>query len=229
VLWAWSALGRPARGLRLWSLAGLALVVFNVFYFSPGVSDTGPVYYFELLLPASLLVGHVMAQGLARYPAAATAALLVHLVLGTGSFAVEQTARLERLHDAINGRIDAVLPRIETPAILFYESFSDEKVAAGWVFSFPLRQRSERDAIVTYPRHGPQFVQAVRALWSGRTCYYFRVAPETRATELLTCDAAQALLDRPEDASKEGTGRMPAPTAVRLGLMPYIPVIHDPR
>ena len=46
---AWFVLGRPlARSLtmRMWSAAGLALVLFHVPYYSTGVSETGPIYLF---------------------------------------------------------------------------------------------------------------------------------------------------------------------------------------
>jgi len=228
VLAVWSALGRPAAGMRLWAACGLALVVLNFCYFSPGVSETGPVYYYELLLPGSLLAAHTAIGALRRWPRLATSLLLVHLVFGTGSFVVEQGLRLARLRQAIHGRVDAVLAELEQPALLIHESHYDEKVTAGWVFSFPVRFRGARDPIVTFPRHGPEQVRALRAMYADRHCYYYRNEPLHHQSEVYRCEQAEELLARPEDPDSEGPGRMPAPTAGRLGYFPLLEGLHFP-
>lgn len=217
VIAVWGALGYPARGLRLWALCGAALVLFNFCYYSPGVSETGPVYYFELLLPGSLLAAQVVVGSLTRWPRTASSLLLLHLVVGTGSFVFEQQARLARLHDAIHGRIDFVLAQLETPALLFHEGRRAEKLSLGWVFGFPVRYRSASDPVVTYPRHSPEEVRALRARWAGRHCYYYRIDPATKAPELYPCEQAESLLARPEESDAEGIGQMPLPTAGLLG------------
>ena len=70
VLW-WVA-GRPLAfgSMRVWLLVGVAVVLFNMAYYSTGVSETGPIYHFELLLPMSLLGGAALASGLDRWPRA---------------------------------------------------------------------------------------------------------------------------------------------------------------
>ncbi|MEO8502774.1 MAG: hypothetical protein ABI609_02660 [Acidobacteriota bacterium] len=217
VVAVWFALGRPSAGLRLWAWCGLALVAFNFCYRSPGVSDTGPVYYFELLLPASLLAAHVVVEALRRWPAVATSLLLVHLVAGTGTFVFEQARRLGRLHEAIHGQLDSVLANLEQPALLIHEKLKAETTSAGWVFGFPVRLRSERDPVVTYPRNSPEEVKAVRTLWSGRHCYYYRLEPVHRVPQVFDCEAAEDLLARPLDAPHQGAGYMPRATATVLG------------
>jgi hypothetical protein len=219
VVAVWWALGRPRCGLRLWGTAGLALVALDFLYYSPGVADTGPVYYAELLLPGSLLVGAAIAGALVRWPRLATSVLLVHALLGTGSFFVEQASRLSRLRGAIHDSADVVLASLETPALLFYETYTAEHRTVGWVQSFPVRTRSERDPIVIYPRHSAEEVRALRALWSGRRCYYTHVDPESGQTTVARCEAVEDVLARPADPVKEGMGLMPAPTSARLGYL----------
>jgi len=216
VLAVWIRLGRPHRGLAPWAAAGLALIAFNFCYYSPGVSDTGPVYYFELLLPASLLGALTLSAAFARWPRPTASLLLVHLVLGTGSFVAEQSARLTRLHRAIYERVDTVLAGIQTPALLLYEKEADEATAAGWVLSFPLRYRSEHDPVLTFPRRSPEEVMQLRTRWPDRRCYYYRVDPATHRPELRDCSAAEDLLARRRTLS-ERPGWMPPATASTLG------------
>ncbi len=212
----WFRLGRPHRGLAPWAAAALALVAFNFCYYSPGVSDTGPVYYFELLLPASLLGALTVSTAFARWPRPTASLLLVHLVLGTGSFVAEQSARLTRLHRAIYERVDTALVGIQAPALLLYEKEADEATAAGWVLSFPLRYRSERDPVLTFPRRSPEEVAQLRARWPDRRCYYYRVDPANHRPELRDCAAAEDLLARKRTLS-ERPGWMPQATASTLG------------
>jgi hypothetical protein len=227
VIAAWALLGRPAAGLRLWSACALALLALNFFYYSTGVSETGPVYAFELLLPASLLAGHTAVAALRRAPLLASSVLVVHLALGTGSFVFEQTARLARLRDAIHSRVDAMLAQLERPALLITESSFKESLAYGWVWAFPERWRSDRDAVVTFPRHSPEEVRALRERFADRHCYYYRVDPKTLRGELRRCAAAEAFLARPADPDAEGVGLMPAPTAGRLLYYPLLSSIHQ--
>ncbi|MEO8502775.1 MAG: hypothetical protein ABI609_02665 [Acidobacteriota bacterium] len=219
VLLVWFAVGKPRAGLGLWAGCGLALVAFNFFYYSPGVSDTGPVYYFELLLPASLLAAHTLTEALRRWPALALSLLVVHVGLGTGTFLFEQGSRLSRLHHAIHDRVDRVTATIQTPALLIHEKLPAESSNAGWVFSFPIRYRSDRDPIVTYPRHSAAQVAALRQIWSERHCYYYRVEPTSHQAELYRCEQAEAWLGRPKSGQAEGVGYVPPSAAARLGLV----------
>jgi hypothetical protein len=194
-LWAW--LGRPSRGCALWAGVGLAVVVFEAGYYGTGVSDTGPVYHFELLLPASLVAGNVVVTALHRWPRATWATLLVHAALGTGSFFIVHVACINRLVTAIHADSDAALGRIPGRALLIYETWPSEYRPVGWMASaFPERYRRNGDRVVTYPRQGPRSVQALRAHYADRACWYYHRDPGTHDSVLLPCDAARGELQR---------------------------------
>ncbi|HEX6764880.1 MAG TPA: hypothetical protein VF103_05365, partial [Polyangiaceae bacterium] len=60
VLVLWLFWGRNAHGGGVWLLVGLFIVVFELGYYSPGVSETGTAYHYELVLPGSLIVASVL-------------------------------------------------------------------------------------------------------------------------------------------------------------------------
>ena len=212
----WLAFGRALEGARLWLMAGGALILFNAFYYSTGISETGPIYYFELLLPASIAGAHAIVRGLEHWPRAATAVLLVHFALGTTSFLWENVARLDRLVTTIHAPVEAVLEKIEPPALLIHENHWRESMRHGWVWSFPLRSRSDRAPIVTLPRGQPADVLALLTRYSGRECWYYRTDPSTRRPQLKRCRNARELLVRKR---RPGPNLRIESTAERLGFL----------
>jgi hypothetical protein len=198
LLAAWLWLGRPAQRAAIWLWTGLAVIAFEFAYYSPGASDTGAIYHYELVLPASLIAGAVVNELVARAPALAGSALLVHAGLGTLTFIGEQTLRLDRLVSFIHRDSDAALARVETPALLFYEWHTGEVRAAGWVFDFPARFRGKNDPIVTLPWLPAAFRARAAELYPGRSCWYYRRNPVDARAELYRCEAAGPLIDRTE-------------------------------
>ena len=213
---AWLVLGRPRQGARLWLLGSAALVLLNVPYYSTGISDTGPIYYFELLLPAAILGAHAIVRAYARWPAMTATVLLVHFALGTTTFLGENVARLDRLVTTIHASAEAVLEQIEPPALLVHENHWTESSRFGWVWSFPLRFRNESDPVVTYPRGPAKYVPELLKRYDYRECWYYRINPATSQRELSRCrDVMDLLL---EQRGQGPTFRIP-PTAERLGLL----------
>src|SRR5580658_3858002 len=197
LLAVWWRLGRPCRGCGLWAGVGAAVVAFEAAYYSTGISDTGPIYHFELLLPASVLAANTLVAALERWPRAAAATLVVHVVAGTGSFFVVQTARLDRLVTTIHADADASLARIPDRAVLLYETRNSEVLRLGWVMAeFPRQYRSARDRVVTYSRPPRAYVAKLLAAYPGRSCWYYHRDPLSEQPELLSCSAAKAYLDR---------------------------------
>ncbi len=200
-LLTWLLMGRPGRGWAVWVAAGVALLLFNAAYYSTGVSDTGPVYYYELLLPASLLGALALDAALKRWRAFTVAFLAVSALGGTGSFLAEQLSRLQRLVGYLHAPAQAVLSRLEPPALLLVESMPSESRFVGWVPSrFPYRYRLDSDPVVTFPRSDPDYVAALLKRYPHRNCYYTRwvmESPTRQVPELRPCDAAWDLLSRP--------------------------------
>jgi hypothetical protein len=197
VIAIWWMVGRPCRGCGIWFAVGLAILLFEAGYYSSGVSDTGPIYHFELLLPASVLAANTLLAALDRWPRAAAATLAVHLALGTGSFFVVQITRLDRLVRAIHADADEALARISGRAVLLYETRGSETLHLGWVYAdFPRQYRSDRDRVVTYPRPFRAGLAGLLAAYPDRACWYYHRDPGTERPELLPCDQAGQFLDR---------------------------------
>ncbi len=168
----WLAVGRPARGAAPWLAAGGALLAFNLFYYSTGVSDTGPVYSFELLLPACALGGAALVAAARRWPDATAAALAVHLLLGTVTFYAEHLARIERLVESVHARAEVVLAAIEPPALLIAHPGTRPN-KRGWVAgALPVRFRDPDDPVLVYTQMDDAWCRALIARHPDRACWY---------------------------------------------------------
>jgi hypothetical protein len=172
-------------------------------YYSPGVSDTGAIYHYELLLPCSLIAGTTLNLLLVRFPALTAAVVAIHVALGTTSWFAEQTWRIARLIKSIHEDSDALLARVTTPAVLFYEVRDSETRPTGWVHDrFPKRFRGLNDPIVTFPLMVPQLRERVHRAYPGRSCWYYRRNPLSEKAELYRCEDASALMDRTTDEAR---------------------------
>jgi hypothetical protein len=197
LLGVWAAVGRPRAGAGPYLAMAAGIITFQLFYYSPGVSDTGPVYYYELLLPAAVLGAHAIVAAGERWPGLTGAALAVHLVLGTGSFLGEHVARLDRLVSVIHAPADDLLSRIRPPALLLVETRPGELRGDGWLWGgFPVWDRGVNDPIVEYPRESAANAAALRDRFSGRACWYYRRNPTTGRPEFGPCDRNGAFVDR---------------------------------
>ena len=203
LLWLWWRNGRAMQGAHVWVTAGVAVVLFEAGYYSTGVSDTGTVYHYELLVPAAALGANAVRQGLLGAPRFTVALLVVHFALGSVSFTAYHTMRVDRMVTAIHGDVDQALARVERPAVLYYDIRCSEVLRNGWVHSpFPRRQRSSYDSVVTYPKPPPDRLASHLALFPGRSCWYFRRNPADGKPELYRCDQARALMRRPYNNDK---------------------------
>jgi Dolichyl-phosphate-mannose-protein mannosyltransferase len=197
VVIAWALLGRDSRGGGIWLGVGVAVVSFEFFYYSPGASDTGAIYHYELVLPFALMTGIVVERALSRFADAAPLALACSLLLGTGSWIVEQGARLSRLTTVVHQDTDRLLAKVRAPALVIYEGRRSEVVVRGWVFdAFPKRFRDPRAPVVTVPRVAADMVARASRTYPGRECWYFHYRPGTAQPELLRCSEAKPWLER---------------------------------
>lgn len=218
---AWLAVGRPRRGFAIWLAAALALTTFEAGYYSTGVSDTGPVYHYEWVLPGSLLAGWVLERALQRWPLAGRWAVLLALLLGTATHYAEHGARLRRLAAAIHDEADAVLATIPVPALVLHETMQSESRCIGWVFdSFPKRFRRQSDRIVTFPRPHPSRLPTLLASYPNRHCWYVHRDPKTAKLEAFPCEKAGAWLNR---STISGDG-----AALRVHSTAYLRTGYDP-
>ena len=216
--WLWFRVGRPMDGAVTWLLAGLAVIVFEAGYYSTGVSDTGQVYHFELLAPAAVLGANAIRQALLSAPRWTVILLAANFGLGSSAFLVYQTQRMIRLVDAIHADTDALLARVQTPAILYHDVRCSETLEIGWIHtSFPRRYRSPRDPIIAYPRPEVDKLAAHLKHFEGRSCWYYRRDPEDGKPELYRCEDARQLMSRPYSDTTNSYCLSLKSTAERLG------------
>ena len=124
---------------------GLGIIVTfcvaYLFYYSPGVPETGPIYYFELLVPLSLMSSRgilifqkklekVKGDPHLRYFPAVF--LSISLALGLVSFYPEKVLHIAALTDRIKEPYDLVERKVEEPTLVFIRSLPQ----AGWVFGY---------------------------------------------------------------------------------------------
>ena len=144
--------------------------------------------------------------------------VLVHLVLGTSWFVVENARRIERELGFVHGPAEAILERVTPPALLLFETAPQENVRLGWINGgFPKRWRHPQAPVVTYPRGNAETARALRDHYSERSCWYYRVDPVRMEPTVHRCEDVEALMARPE--------RLPGPplgiasTAMRKKLL----------
>lgn len=198
LIWLWFRHGRPMDGALLWIFAGLAIILFEAGYYSTGVSDTGPVYHYELLAPAAVLGANALRQGFISAPRLTIIVLAVNFGLGSASFITYHSQRMIRLVGAIHDETDAVLAQVEQPAVLYYDVRCSETLEVGWIHTpFPRRLRSPRDGIVAYPRPPVKDIASHLENFKGRSCWYYRRNPENGKPEVYRCEQARRLFLRP--------------------------------
>jgi hypothetical protein len=227
LLGVWFKMGRPTQGARPFLLIGLAVLLFEAGYYSTGISDTGPIYHYELLLPGALLGANAIREAWTRNPSSTRALLIAQFGLGWTSFAYEQGSRLDRLVHHIHDDVEGALSQVPAGSVLFYEPRCAESTARGWIHeAFPVRYRDEvRDPVLTFPRPPPAYFPAFLARFPGRTCWYFHIHPATQAPRVVPCQKALVELNRPR--AKLGEACIwNASTATRLGLYDPWPVVE---
>jgi hypothetical protein len=133
--------GEWTSGIR-WCVAVISsFFIAYIFYYSPGVPDTGPVYYFELLLPFSLLssrsilllYGRLKETGPeSRLRFFLPAFLIFSLILSFITFYPEKMLHIVSMTDKIKEPYDLVESRVKKPALVFIRSLP----RIGWVFGY---------------------------------------------------------------------------------------------
>jgi hypothetical protein len=218
-IWRRSALQRVWRegALVLWMAA--ALIVFELGYYSTGVSDVGPIYHFELL-PCLCIVGAACLLELwHRRPELVLTAAFIHVLFGTGSMFVEQTARLGRLTRAIYDEPERTLASMPERSLLLYEPLCDGRAHLGWVHRpFALMNRDPHARVVTYMRPKPNRLDELIAQFPDRACYYL-TSDDQMNDKVVPCSAARRELSLPLDRAERSKCVGVQPTAERIRIM----------
>ena len=145
-----------------WCLAIIASVsIAYIFYYSPGVPDTGPIYYFELLLPLSLLSARgifLVYEALESLKGGNQLRLLapvffsVSFGLGLVTFFPERALHIICMTDKIKEPYDVVDKRAVKPALVFIRSLP----RIGWVFGYRNRDPWLRAPLIFCKDLGPE-------------------------------------------------------------------------
>jgi hypothetical protein len=180
---AWLALRRPAAPAVLpWALAALGTALFQFFYYSNGASETGAVYYQTALPFFAVAGGAALASAPPRWRAIALASAMV----GTPSFFVEHGARLVRLTHAVAEPFRSL--EVPHPALVIVESDYVGHLPVGWVGGVPFRSRRPEAPVVFYPRGSHRTLDATRAIWPERPCFYRYYDRAAARHGLVSCD-----------------------------------------
>jgi len=198
----------------------LAIIVFELGYYSTGVSDVGPIYHFELLLGLSVVAAHFVTDLLRKRPELAVAGLVVHVLLGTGSFVYEESARLERLASSVHRGPERVLALLPENSLLLYEHSCSDVIAVGWMMRpFAQMTHDPRARTVTYGRPHPATLDSFVRRFGDRSCFYLDRSQQGQL-QVSDCKAARARLMRPfvKDRNQLRCAYI-ASTAQRLGWL----------
>jgi hypothetical protein len=217
-VWAWFRLGRPTEGARPWLLLGLAVILFEIPYYSTGVSDTGPVYHYELLLPGALLGANALRKAFATNAGATRAFLIAQFGLGWSSFMWEQGSRIDRLLHFIHDDVAAALAEVKPPAIVFVETRCNAATGRAWVnAALPVRYHAANAPILTFERPPTRYVIPYLKHFPNRSCWYFNVSPITHKPSVERCEKVADVFNQPLERDGDSCIWVPS-TATRLGL-----------
>jgi dolichyl-phosphate-mannose-protein mannosyltransferase len=112
-----------------------------ILYYSPGVPETGPVYYFELLLPVSLLsargviILHEIIKAEWKNKASFSIVpvfVIISIFFSLLSFFPEKSLHIAAMTDRLKEPYDLVEKNAELPALIFVKSLP----RVGWVFGY---------------------------------------------------------------------------------------------
>lgn len=216
-----TAVRRVMSEAAIFMWVSAALVLFELGYYSPGASDVGPIYHFELLLCLSVLGAAFLLQLWRERPHLALAGVLVHVLLGTGSFVWEQSARLGRLAEVIHQEPEQVLRMTPAGSLLLYDIGCDAPLRLGWMHRpFAQVNHDPRAPVVSYARPRPHDLDTFLSHFPGRTCFYLD-RDEDREPRVAACsDVRERLLQPwPDEQSRQDCPQVPS-TARLLGLSP---------
>jgi hypothetical protein len=197
LVWRRSPLQRVWRHGAIFVWVSVALTVFELGYYSTGVSDVGPIYHFELLPCLCILAAQCLIELWRKRPELAMTAVFIHVLFGTGSMLWEQTARLGRLMHAVYAEPESILASLPAQSLLLVEPGCDGTARLGWLHRpFVLVTHDPRAPVVIYSRPNPRQLDAFLAQFPERACYYLARDEQLQPLHI-PCAAARNQLTRP--------------------------------
>ena len=186
-----------------WLLWGIlaSLSVAYLFWWSAGVADLGPVYYFEAMIPIALLTAHgvfsLTASVTHRWPQMKYVAynfLLVNIVLSILIFTPERIGHLRALTSQIREPYELMRQEGVDNAVVFVSSLP----LKGWVFGYRTASPTLDDSIIMCRFLKRQNNDRVLQAFPDRTYYVLRYNPEWVRSELRRVTAGELLAISPQ-------------------------------
>lgn len=169
----------------------LSVFFFQIFYYSPGVSDTGPVYYFELLLPLTILSArgiketfnflselHFNSNIILRQ--FVPIFLIISFLFSFITFVPERTICLMNLAD----KIDEPYQRVKIAGIKNAVVFIRSTPMAGWVFGIRNNSPKLNDDVIYVRESIKEDNIKIMNYFPNRSYYVLRYNPEKGCTEI---------------------------------------------
>jgi hypothetical protein len=152
----------------------LAVVIIHIFYYGAGVSDTGPVYFYELLIPFTLLSGRgailahdYLTKKIRNGRRFIPWFLVITSALCYATFFPEQAITLRNLTTQINEPYRLVKKNNIHRAVIFIYSLPQ----VGWAYNPPIYlPGSDPDIIYCFLKEGP-VNEKVLAAFPNRSYY----------------------------------------------------------
>jgi len=177
VLGAWTT--RQRAWTRIFLVSSAATVALYFFYFWPGISDTGPVNYYLLLLPlvtfSALGLGTLTERlelapqaGRRRLPGAATAALLIVAAL---TFWPVQLQALKAVGRAVSEPYRLLAAETVHNALVFMPYYLNPESPQSWVAGRRNNSPSLDDDVLYVRDLGPTRDAELMAMHPGRSAY----------------------------------------------------------
>jgi Dolichyl-phosphate-mannose-protein mannosyltransferase len=174
----------------LFSIFG-SFILFYFFYYSPGVSDLGPVYYYEMIIPLLILSARgifATIEFLSKYSAEGKTVVSLFLFLSFlgawGTYIPEKITHIARLTNQIREPYEFVEASNIHHAIVIIRQLPNK----GWVFSYRNPSPKFTDDVVFCGYTDSSSNRAVVNYFSNRTPYILQYDKNNTFYEILQLD-----------------------------------------
>ncbi len=171
----------------LFSIFG-SFTLFYFFYYSPGVSDLGPVYYYEMIIPLLILSARgifTVAEFLSKYSAEGKTIVSTFLLLSClgawGTYVPEKITHVSRLTEQIREPYEVVKSSNIHHAVVIVQRLPYK----GWVFGYRNTSPLLTDDIVYCHFADTVSNNALAQYYSDRNMYILRYDEKEEKSELV--------------------------------------------
>jgi hypothetical protein len=171
---------------KLWLAVIASVCIGNMFYYSPGVSDVGPIYYYELLIPLCLLSAkgiivlyqEASLRGLPQARRFIAVFLALSIFGNIVFFLPEKAMHIQTLCESAASPFELARDLIQDKALVF---MSSKRPHYGWLFGLPYPSPKLDDKVIFLANKDPESsMEAIKA-FPDRTPYVLNYDPQRNA------------------------------------------------